>query len=248
MYNPYSLEGKTILVTGASSGIGRGVAIEASKMGAHVIITARNEERLQETMSLLEGSGHSSIVADLAQQEDLNTLVTNLPPLDGVVHSAGITIPKPFKFYSQENIDAVMNVNFRASVLLTHQLLKKKLIRKGGSIVFISSISGVWVSYAGGTMYAASKGAVNGFCKALAIELAPNIRVNCVNPGMIETNILSGGELSQEQLDYDAQQNYPMKRYGKPQEVAHAVVYLLSDAASWVTGSNLLIDGGYTLK
>ena len=113
--------------------------------------------------------------------------------------------------------------------------------------MFISSISGIKVSYIGNSIYSASKGAINGFCKGLALELAPQqIRVNTVIPGMVETNIVSGGEVTQEQMEAD-KQKYPLKRYGKPEEVAYAVVYLLSDASSWVTGSNLLIDGGYTL-
>ena len=118
---------------------------------------------------------------------------------------------------------------------------------KGSSIVFISSISGPYVSYIGGSMYSASKGAIDGVAKGMAIELASkSIRVNCVNPGMIETNILSSGEISEEQLKEDTKR-YPLGRYGKPEEVAHAVIYLLSDASSWVTGTNLKIDGGYTL-
>lgn len=246
MYNPFTLEGKTILVTGASSGIGKSIAIESSKMGAKVVITGRNEERLKDTYSQLEGSDHEFVVADLSLREDLEVLISNTQPIQGLVNCAGLTIPKPFKFISDSDLKTLLNVNFEAPFILTRNLVKAKKITKGGSIVFISSISGVKVSYVAGSIYSASKGAINGLCKGLAIELAPNIRVNTVIPGMIDTNILSGGEISDQQLADDIQR-YPLKRYGKPEEVAYAVIYLLSDASSWTTGSNVLIDGGYTL-
>lgn len=246
MYNPFTLGGKRILVTGASSGIGKAIAIESSKMRASIIITGRNEQRLKETYSLLEGHGHDLIVADLSIKEDLNRLHKELPVINGLVNCAGLTIPKPFKFVTDIDLKSVMDVNFEAPFMLTRSIVKSKKISKGGSIVFISSISGVKVSYVGGSIYSASKGAINGLSKSLAIELAPNIRVNTIIPGMIDTNILSGGEISEQQLLEDIQ-HYPLKRYGTPKEVAFAAIYLLSDAASWITGSNLLIDGGYTL-
>lgn len=249
-YNPFSLEGKKILITGASSGIGKAIAIECSKMGASVIITGRNLQRLEQTLSLMdkEGSDHQMIISDLSLESSVTELVSTINVnLDGIVHCAGFTIPKPFKFYDKEDLDSMMSVNFNAPFWLTQALLKKKKISKGASIVFISSISGVWVSYMAGSLYSATKGAINGVAKGLALELASkNIRVNCVNPGMINTAILDSGVISDEQLKEDAQK-YPLKRYGKPEEVAYGVIYLLSDASSWTTGSNLLIDGGYTL-
>ena len=247
MYNPFSLKNKTVLVTGASSGIGKAIAIECSKMGAQVVITGRNEQRLQETYKLLEGLQPAYIVADLTKKEDIETLVNQIDSLNGLVNCAGLTIPKPFKFLQEEDIQQVMTVNFNAPLLLTQLLVKKKKLQKTSSIVFISSISGTKVSYIGNSIYSASKGAINSICKGLALELASQqIRVNTITPGMVETNIVSGGEVTQEQMEAD-KQKYPLKRYGKPEEVAYAVVYLLSEASSWVTGSNLLIDGGYTL-
>jgi len=247
MYNPFSLENKTILVTGASSGIGKAIAIECSKMGAQVVITGRNEQRLQETYGQLEGAQPAYIVADLTKKEDIETLANQIDGLNGLINCAGLTIPKPFKFLQEEDIQEVMTVNFNAPLLLTQLLVKKKKLQKASSIIFISSISGTKVSYIGNSIYSASKGAINGISKGLALELASQqIRVNTVIPGMVETNIVSGGEVTQEQMEAD-KQKYPLKRYGKPEEVAYAVVYLLSDASSWVTGSNLLIDGGYTL-
>lgn len=249
MYNPFSLSDKKILVTGASSGIGRSIAIECSKMRATVILTARSMERLQETLQKMEYSEkHQIIQADLSKAGEIEKLVSSVPfKLDGVVQCAGFTIPKPFQFISKEDMKGVMGVNFEAPVYLTQLLLKERKINKFSSIVFLSSISGVYVSAIAGSLYSASKGAVNGIVKGLAIELAAkNIRVNCVNPGMILTDILKDGAITQEQLVEDAKR-YPLKRYGKPEEVAYAVIYLLSDASSWVTGTNLLIDGGYTL-
>lgn len=249
MYNPFSLQYKIILVTGASSGIGRAIAVECSKMGATVILTARNKERLHETLSMMEEKvKHLVLTADLAQETDILSLVDTIPyKLDGIVQCAGYTIPKPFQYLSKDDVKGVMGVNFDAPVYLTQLLLKKKKMNKSASIVFISSISGVYISYIAGSLYSASKGAINGMVKGLAIELAAKkIRVNSVNPGMVFTDILKDEVLTQEQLEEDAKK-YPLKRYGRPEEIAYGVVYLLSDASSWTTGSNLLIDGGYTL-
>jgi NAD(P)-dependent dehydrogenase (short-subunit alcohol dehydrogenase family) len=247
MYNPYSLGGKTILVTGASSGIGRSVAIECSRMGAIVIITGRNSIRLQETYDSLEGEGHAQIIFDLMNTKDISSLVDGIPPLDGIVHSAGLTKPIPFQFIDEESLTSIMNVNFVAPTLISQSILKKRKLNKGASIIFISSISGILCSAVAESLYSASKGAVNGIVKAMAIELsAKGIRVNSVNPGVIETPIFSEGMISSEQL-IEGVKKYPLKRYGRPEEVAYAVIYLLSDTTKWITGTNLVIDGGYTL-
>lgn len=248
-YNPYSLEGKKILVTGASSGIGRGIAIECSRMGAKVIMTGRNEERLQETLNLMQNTTeHQVLKADLAGDDGIQYLVDNIgEKLDGIVLCAGFTIVKPFKYVSLQDIDAIMDVNYKAPVILTQKLLKKKMINKNASIVFISSVSGVFVSAPAAALYSGSKGAVNGVAKAMALDLSPRgIRVNCVNPGMVDTNIFNKGDITQEQLEEDVK-HYPLGRYGKPEDIAYAVIYLLSDASAWVTGTNLKIDGGLTL-
>ena len=249
-YNPFSLKEKTILVTGASSGIGRAISIECSRMDAIVILTARSHERLKETLSLMDNASlHILITADLTSDIDVLNLTEKIvTKLDGIVHCAGFTIPKLFQFFTEEEANSIMRVNFNAPVKLTQLLLRQKKINKSGSIVFISSISGVYCSYIAGSYYSASKGAINGIVKGLAIELAPkNIRVNCVNPGMIETYILKNSAITEDDLDKD-RKKYPLKRYGKPEEVAYSVVYLLSDASVWMTGSNILIDGGYTLQ
>ena len=248
-YNPYSLRGKKILVTGASSGIGRGIAIECSRIGASVIITGRNAERLQETLSMMDHQQeHSMVIADLSSVEGVFTLADAVDnTIDGLVLCAGFTIVKPFKYVSDKDLDDIMNVNYKAPVLLAQRLLKKKNISKGASIVFISSVSGVFISAPAGALYSGSKGAVNGIAKAMAIDLSSRgIRVNCVNPGMVDTNIFAKGDITKEQLEEDVK-NYPLGRYGKPEDIAYAVIYLLSDASNWVTGTNLKIDGGLTL-
>lgn len=250
MTNPFSLEGKTILVTGASSGIGRGIAVECSKMGAKLVITGRNEERLNETFSDLVGEGHFSIVADMSKQEEIDLLVSEVPLLDGCVHSAGIPKISPVKFIDRDLLEEILNVNTIAPILLTSLLLKKKKILNKSSIVFISSISGVCIANVGEAPYSASKGAISGFVKASAFELASRaIRVNSINPGLVPTRILelSNSIFSEEQLKDTMYGRYPLKRVGTPEDIAYGAIYLLSDASTWVTGINMVIDGGYTL-
>ena len=248
MNNPFSLEGKTILVTGASSGIGRATAIACSQMGAVVVVTGRNEPRLQETLDALEGSGHQMIVADIANDDQIDYLVDQIPAINGLVNNAGITETCPTQFIKRDKLNRVMEVNTIAPILLTQRILKKKKLGKGGSIVFTCSISGTRVCVGGNVLYSASKGAIHGFMKNAALDLAhKGIRVNDVCPGMIDTHILDAGTISYEQLEIEAQR-YPMKRFGKPEEVAYGIIYLLSDASSFVTGSSIVIDGGFTLQ
>jgi len=247
MYNPFSLQDKTILITGASSGIGKATAIECSKMGAKVTITGRNKEKLDDTFSKLEGKGHRSILADFSIPSDLETLVNTIEPIDGLVLSAGVIDHKPFSFVNDENLKSIFEINFFSAVSLCNLVLKKKKLNKNSSIVFISSLSGPFISYFTGSSYSATKGAINGMAKGMALDLAPKkIRVNTVCPGMIDTNILEEGKITEDQL-IDDSKKYPLKRYGKPEEVAYSVIYLLSDASAWTTGSNLVLDGGYTL-
>lgn len=247
MYNPFSLEGKTILVTGASSGIGRTTAIECSKLGAHVVITGRNAERLQETFNLLEGSGHMQILADLTDTESLEHLVNEMPQLDGLVNNAGIGYNKPVTFIKSSDLDAMFDTNTYAPVMLTKLAMKKKKINKGGSIVFTSSIAAL-VENMGNAVYSMSKAAIMSFAKTCALEFAEKgIRVNSVHPGMVETKLIHGGAISEDDMQKDMQ-NYPLKRYGRPEEIAWSIIYLLSDASAWVTGSQSVIDGGMHLK
>lgn len=247
MFNPYSLAGKTILVTGASSGIGRATAIVCSRLGAKVFITGRKEGRLRETASLLEGEGHSILVEDLSNGDGVRSLADRVGGLDGLVNNAGITDVLPVEFVTEDKLDHLLAVNTKAPILLTTELMKGRKLKKGASIVFTSSIAGNIIAFPANSMYAASKAALSGYVKAAALELARRrIRVNAVCPGMIQTNIM-GDAITEEQLQEDAKK-YPLKRYGKPEEVAYAIAYLLSDAASFVTGTNLVIDGGYSIQ
>ena len=248
MSNPFSLVDKTILVTGASSGIGKATAIECSKMGAKMVVTGRNELRLQETMQLLEGEGHQMIVADLTKEEDLNSIAEQCPLIDGLVNNAGSTIMVPTQFISREKLQQVLEVNTIAPILLTQILVKKKKIAKGASILFTDSISGVKIASPGNVLYSTSKSAIYGFVKNAALDLAgKNIRVNAVCPGMIDTHILDDATVTSEDIEADVKK-YPLKRYGKPEEVAYAIIYFLSDASAFTTGSSLVIDGGFTLQ
>lgn len=248
MYNPFSLEGKTILVTGASSGIGRATAIECSRMGAKVIITARNEERLKETLEQLEGEDHCMILCNLADTLAIDGLVSNLHEIHGLVNNAGFTKLSLLQFVKEEDLKSIFQVNTIAPVLLFQKLLKKKKIKKGASIVFTSSMAGLGCTSVGNSMYTASKGAISAYIKTAALELAPkSIRINAICPAMVNTGILEGGSVTKEQLKEDMKQ-YPLGRYGDPYDIAWAMIYLLSDASSWITGTNLILDGGLTLK
>lgn len=247
MYNPFTLEGKTILVTGASSGIGRAVAIECSKMGAVVFLTARTEARLRDTLNALEGNGHQYIIADMTNEEDIKSLVEQIPSLDGVVFAAGISLLKPVQVLSEKDIQSVFATNYSGPVLLTKTLVKTKKLNAEASLVYISSVSGNGNTATGLSLYGSSKSALNSYAKYAALELAgKKIRCNTICPGRIETNLLQNQTMSAEDIEKDIAK-YPLRRYGKPEEVAQAAVYLLSDTTKWITGTTITIDGGRTL-
>lgn len=248
-YNPFSLEGKTILITGASSGIGRSTAVECSKMGAKVILTARNEERLKETLAQLEGEGHSYILADMASTDELDRLVEQLPMVNGVVNNAGYSIMQLVNFIKSSDLEQVIKVDMQAPIYLTSRLVKKKKLGRQASVVFTSSIAGKGVCSPGNSLYSAAKGGMNAFMKNAALELGgKGIRCNAVLPGMVETPLKEGrSTITEEQWELN-RQLYPLKRFGQPEDVAFAIVYLLSDASVWMTGAELVIDGGRSLK
>lgn len=246
-FNPFSLDGRTILVTGASSGIGRTTAIECSRMGSRMIITGRDTERLDEVLHELQGEGHQSIIADLTQADQVENLLSQLPVVDGVVLCAGQGTVVPFKMADRKKIDPIFEINYFAPVELLRLILKKRKLADGSSVVFVSSIGGVDSITIGNSIYGASKAALNSAMRFCALELAPKrIRVNSVCPGMVNTRLIQGGAVSEEQHQADMQK-YPLKRYGEPEDIAHGIVYLLSNASSWVTGHSLVIDGGYTV-
>lgn len=241
-YNPFTLRGKNILITGASSGIGRGIALECSKMQANIWITGRKISKLEETAKSLIGDVHI-ITADLTDMVQIECLVSILPKMDGIVHCAGMGHRKICKQIEEADIDTVMNVNFKAPVMLQTALLKAKKLNKGASIVFLTSIATDSPSV-GNAIYSASKGALLSYSKCLELELAPRkIRVNCISPAMVWTDLIMQGGLTKEELQND-EAHYPLKRYGQPEDIAHLTTYLLSDASSWMTGSNLRITGG----
>lgn len=246
-YNPFSLEGKTILVTGASSGIGRGICIDCAKMGAKVHLMARNEERLNKTLAEMEGEGHVIHKADLCSTEDINALVDALPVIDGVVLCAGIIKTMPVKNISEEAMTEIFNANIMGDIKICSRLLKKKKLNHGGSVVFISSVSTFNVKV-GNSLYSATKGAVNSFAKAMALEVSKqNMRVNCIQPGFVPSSILSSGAIEEDEFLKFYAERHPLG-FGTPTDIANGCIYLLSDASRWVTGSIFTIDGGYTLQ
>lgn len=241
------LTGKTILVTGASSGIGRGIAIGCAQHGAIVVITGRNESRLNETLEQMPGEGHILSVCDLTNTEALKKFAADSPQLDGIVHCAGVGQRIPAKLLTESDVDKVMNVNFKAPVLLQTALLQSKKVKKRSSIVFVASIAS-WSASIGNSIYSASKGAIISYANCLSLELAPRmIRVNCISPAMVWTDLIKDDGVTEEQLKED-ESRYPLKRYGKPEDIANLAVYLLSDDSSWMTGSNLKISGGGKLS
>ena len=246
-FNPFSLQDRTILVTGASSGIGRTTAIECSRMGAHLIITGRDQTRLDEVKGELDGTGHLAVIADLTIEDQVAALLEQLPVVDGVVLCAGQGTVVPFKMADRKKLDPIFEINYFAPVELMRLLIKKKKLAAGASVVFVSSIGGVESITIGNSIYGASKAALNSAMRFCALELAPKrIRVNSVCPGMVNTRLIKGGAVSEEQHQADMQK-YPLKRYGEPEDIAHGIIYLLSNASSWVTGHSLVIDGGYTI-
>ncbi len=248
--NPFSLAGKTVLVTGASSGIGRGIAVECARMGARVVATGRNAERLAETLagmpSAASGEEHLAVPADLTDSAAVDALAAQLPMLDGIVQNAGINKRATCAFIKEADMRLILRTNFEAPVLLQKALLKKKKIAAGGSVVFTTSLS-VEKPTIGNAVYAASKGALAAYAQVLAVELAPKkIRVNCIAPGMVWTELFSKSPLSRDDYEKD-EKTYPLGRYGTPADIAPLAVYLLSDASSWMTGSHISLDGGARL-
>lgn len=244
MSEVFGLTGKVILVTGASSGIGRQAAIDISQNGGTVIIAGRNADRLNETFAKLSSGNHQMILFDLNLHENFIEIVTQLPLLHGVVHSAGITGHIPSKFIGSDDIQQYFNTNYTAPVLLTAALLRKKKIADIGSIVFLSSIA-TRFPYFGGALYGSSKAALEAYSKVLAIELAPKgIRSNCISPSFVQTPMVeeAGKTISKEVLE-KFEKMMPLG-FGKPEDVSHAIQYLLSDASKWITGTNLILGGG----
>ncbi len=248
MANPFSLEGKSILITGASSGIGAATAMECAKHGARLVISGRNPKKLNAIFAKLEGEGHLAIPCDLCKPEDVEALSNQIPAVDGLAFCAGITRTIPVKRIKKSDIDDIFATNLTSPIEIVNSLVKQKKVNKGGSVVFISSISSSYADM-GNSVYAATKGGIISFSRVLALELAPKgIRANCIRPGFVAGTGMTEGlsRLSEEQIDAE-RQRYPLG-FGETSDIANGIVYLLSDASKWVTGTTLTIDGGITLK
>lgn len=247
MFNPFSIEGKTILVTGAASGMGKATALACAKMGAKVVAIDYNAEGLANTLNELECEGHLSFVLNLADEETWKDLFANTPVLDGIANCAGIANMNPFMFVGRDEFDRVFNINFFGPVLLTKGLIKAKKLNKGGSVVFVSSVDGPRVVHIGNSVYSAAKNALVGIARNMAVDLAAKkIRVNCILPGTTDTPLIRTANVTEESLA-EVAKSFPLKRFGTPDDMAYGIIYLLSDASGFVTGTELVIDGGYTL-
>jgi NAD(P)-dependent dehydrogenase (short-subunit alcohol dehydrogenase family) len=246
--NKYSLEGKNILVTGATSGIGKSIAQVLDSQLGNIAITGRDPERLKETFDNLTGLSKKNFLCDLTIDFELDELISQLPSLDGIVFCAGIIEYIPGKFSTSEKIRNIFNVNYDAQIALYQKLHKAKKINKKASLIFISSISSQ-IGTPGTLIYASSKAALNASVRVLASELAPlGIRVNSISPGIIKSPMIEkAGSSIEQEVFAKAESNYPLG-YGEPADVAYAAAFLLSDASKWITGINLVVDGGFTLK
>ena len=238
---------KKILITGAGSGIGRATAIIASKMGATVLLLDISEDGMIETLSMLDEqpSGHQMYVLDLTNTEAVKSLVERIDNLDGLVNNAGISNSRPVQMIREEDFDRVVGLNTKAPMILTNLLYKKEKLNKGA---FTSSLAGLYTFTPANGLYSLSKSALTSYAKSCAVEFAVRgIRSNCVNPSMVNTHLKESLSFSEEEYKKDIEK-YPLKRYAEPEEVANAIVFLLSDAASYITGHTLLVDGGRSLK
>jgi NAD(P)-dependent dehydrogenase (short-subunit alcohol dehydrogenase family) len=242
----FQLNDKTILVTGGSSGIGRQTAITISQMGGKVIVSARRADELDKTLSMLSGDGHSKIVADLTDEAQIDQLVDQLNPIDGLVHSSGIVKPMPVKFINRKHIDEMYGINYIGPVLLTGKLFKKKKIAAGASIVFMSSISSHY-AHKGGALYTGSKAGLNTYSKVIALEYSmKKIRSNVISAAMVKTPLFDEAEqaVTVEMMEKHGA-SYPLG-FGEPEDVANTAVFLLSNASKWITGTHIVMDGGLT--
>jgi NAD(P)-dependent dehydrogenase (short-subunit alcohol dehydrogenase family) len=244
----FSIKGKYILITGASSGIGFQTAIQCAEEGANVIICGRNEIALNHLLEKMPGGNHRKIVGDLTTPEGITAVIEECAGLDGFVHSAGIVVPFPIQFLSKKKIEETFTINYVAAVEIVSNLLKQKKFNQGASLIFLSSISSQ-NPFKGGALYTGSKAALESFARTVAIEFAPKkIRANCISPAMVKTRVYDEMKKNVEKNTVEQHlMKYPLG-VGRPEDVANAILFLLSDASKWITGINLIMDGGLLLE
>jgi len=252
--NPFSLKGKLILITGASSGIGRQCAITCSQMGATVVIFGRNLERLVETQKLMNvPDRHIHYAVDLLEYVKISAIVreivTQKGRIDGLINCAGISTTLPLNAISNEKLDHFFKTNVVGGINLTKQVVSSSCISaNGGSIVFISSVMGV-VGESGKILYSMTKGAIISAVRSMSVELAlKKIRVNSISPGVVESPMSNNAVYSKDEESLTKIKACHPFGLGTTEDVAYACVFLLSDAARWITGTNLVVDGGYLAR
>jgi len=249
----FNLDNKNIMITGASSGIGKQCAITFSQLGANIILVARNKERLEQTFNELKKGNHISFAQDITEydklEEIINISVGKVGKISGFVHSAGVDKLLPFKLIEPAIYEEMFATNTISGFEISRIISKRKYINsEGASFVFISSIMGI-LGQIGKIAYCSSKGAVVAGVKAMALELASKkIRVNSILPAVVETEMSKQalGNLSEESRE-EILNMHPLG-LGKPDDIAYACAFLLSDASRWITGTNLIVDGGYSAK
>jgi NAD(P)-dependent dehydrogenase (short-subunit alcohol dehydrogenase family) len=244
--SPFSLIGKRILITGESSGIGRAAAMMCAHMGADLVVTGRNKERLEQTLALMNPANHATIVADITDPNSPTRISKEAGPLNGVVHSAGVSALAPLRLATAESFDRLWRTNYLAPMQVTQALLKIGGIRDGGSVVFVGSIS-AHIGVAGVGAYAGTKAALAASARCLAMEISKRgIRANTVAPGIVETEMTAAGSNMLGETMERQRGSYPLG-FGKPEDIANLVAFLLSDASRWITGTSVVIDGGHTV-
>lgn len=249
VFNPFSLAGKRILVTGASSGLGLCIATDCARMGAEIVATGRDEQRLSQTLESLRkinNLAHRVVRADLTLGQERDHLIADLGEINGLVHSAGISRLCPTRMMSESHLREVHTTNVEAPMLLTQGILKRNLLAPEGSIVFIASIA-AHIGVSGVGAYSGTKAALIAMARCLAMEVVKRrIRVNCLSPALVETPLLEATAQVVGNLEQQLKA-YPLG-FGKPEDVANAAIYLLSGASRWTTGTTLVMDGGLTIS
>ena len=252
--NDFHLKDKRIVITGASSGIGRACAVICNKMGARVLLIGRNKEELEKTKKLLIHPELGTVLAlDITHFEEvasiIKTVLLEFGPVDGMIHAAGISTTLPFRNSTPEKMNHFFQVNVAAALHLTQLLIKPgNISAAGGSIVFLTSVMSQ-VGESAKVLYSMTKGALLAASRSMAVELAAKkIRVNCIAPGVVDTPMTQKAYYNQSEELKERINNLHPLGLGKPDDIANACVFLLSDAGRWVTGTQLLVDGGYTAR